>query len=451
MQQAEAFGPPFQRVLVRTCLHDHGLQALVKRFIDAGQLRWSDPGSAWAWNIVSTAEYPTVLQLQTELDRIEDNDPARLGVQAIIAQDDIRESEYVQREVVEWARRYTFELGFAEAAAAYQTGDMDKAYGQMMRRIDEMNEMQLDIADRGWFFEDFDQRQMRRQIVAMGEDYFPIGIDRLDKVMNGGLHYGELEVPVAYSGIGKTFWCVQRGYVAARIRRKVLHFVLEGGRGKTEDRYESRFADTLYSHVRAGSIDSNAAYRLRQEYNALRKCMVIRGFADKSAWRITYDEILAEIRTLRKNFGWVPDIVIVDYGDLVWAEGDNERERQKTAFRQLKSLSERIEFRGHNGYAVCAPSQAIRPGKNDDEKPHWLRPRDVADCYEKVRVADAIPTLNRTNDEKALNLLRVLLGKYRDSEDGLRCIVTTDYQHGALTRPGWAEPVEMPHPEVFNR
>ena len=143
--------------------------------------------------------------------------------------------------------------------------------------------------------------------------------------------------------------------------------------------------------------------------------------------------MLAEVKELRLNHGWVPDLIVVDYGDLMHAPGDNETARQKTSFRQLKALSERIEFRGHRGYAVCSPTQAQRPSQGADEREHVLRPRDVADCYEKVRVSDAIISINRTLREKEYNLARVHLGKYRDSDDGATVRVRTDYAHGAFS------------------
>jgi len=317
----------------------------------------------------------------------------------------------------------------------------------MLRRIEEMDSIRLETADRGWFFEELPDREIHRRRVRSDGDYFPSGVDKLDRAMGGGLHRGQLEVPLAYSGIGKTFWCVQRGFVGARIRKKVLHFVLEGGRTKTEERYDTRWAEMESREIRRGELPGYVMDRMMREYRILKGNLVIRGFADHEAWRITYDEILAELSDLRRINGWVPDLIIVDYGDLVWAPGDNETSRQKIAFQQLKSLSDRQDFRGHLGYAVCAPSQAQRPSKGADKRKHILRPRDVADCYAKVKCADVIVTLNRTVDEKALRLARVHLGKYRDDEDGLTVRVRTDYARGAFSVMGIPEPTAEDEPE----
>lgn len=453
MRGAEWFGPSFQRQLVRATLDDPGLRALVKRFIDAGQLGWTDPTSLWAWQVIAAHDHPTMLQMEVEYQRLGDEDPARAGAQAVlIPATDWRDHDYVRKQIIEWARQQTFQLGFEEAREAWNQGDHEEARTRMMGRIEEMDQIRLDVADRGWFFEEFADRQQRRIVVADGGDYFPCGVDKIDRAMNGGLHYGELEIPLAYSGIGKTFYCIQRGFIATRMRRRVLHLVLEGGRIKTEDRYEARFASTIYRSVRRGDIETETMALMHREYRLLRHNLVLRGFSDRTQWQITYEDLLGELDTLRREHGWVPELIIVDYGDLVWAPGDTETARQKIAFRQLKTLAERTEFPGHRGYAVSAPSQAQRPDKGADEREHVLKPRDAADAYEKMRTADAAVSINRTNQEKEHGLARVFLGKYRDDEDGVLVRVKTDYPNGGFSKLGLPEPPPPPpNPNVKKR
>ena len=425
-------------------MSDAALRGLVAQFANQGLLGFTDPASAWGWNLVSQTDTPSILMLRTEANRLSPSDPAHLGVGTLLAAEDYREKEYIRGQIVEWCRRQTFMVAFQSAADHWNSGRHNEAYDTMQQQLEKMGQIKLGDQDRGWFFEEFLERQQRRSLVAQGLDCFPSGIHKIDEAMHGGLSYGELEVPLAYSGIGKTFYLVQRGFICARQRMRCLHLVLEGGRPMIEDRYEARFSQVMYGQVRRGDFDANQMALMRREYALYQHNLVIRGFADQEAWRVSFEDILAELAELRTSNGWVPDLILVDYGDLVHAPGKDERERQKTAFRQLKALAERHSFRGHQGYAVSAPSQAVRPDKSADEKEHVLRPRDVADCYEKVRVADAIVSLNRTIYEKENNRARVFLGKYRDAEDGIVQRVETDYAHGAFSVLGQAEPPPLP-------
>lgn len=442
---ADQFGPDFERVLVRTCMDDLILRGLVGRFIAAGQLGWTDPGASWAWQLIRDRDHVSRLMLETEVRRLSPADPMRVGAEAVVrAAADVRDSDWVRQQVVEWARQQTFRLAWEEARQAFNAGKVDDAQRIMLGRIEEMNAMRVDVADRGWFFEEFEDRQDRRYANDAEGEVFPSGITDLDIAMNGGLHRGELEVPIAYSGIGKTFWCVQRGYIGAKLRKRVLHIPLEGGRDKTEDRYESRFTETVYREVRRGDISGDRLGLLRAEYDVLAQGLVIRGVGDMPPWTAGFDFIMGELTELRRTRGWVPDLIIVDYGDLLAEPGERELDSQKAAYRRLKGLSERVEFPGHRGYAVVSPSQAQRPLKGADEEEHVLRPRDIADCYEKVRVADIILSLNRTNAEKEAEQARVHLGKYRSDEDGGTFRVRTDYTRGGFSLLGSAEPPPPP-------
>ncbi len=442
----DAFGPDFQRQLARGCMVDPQLRGIVARFMGAGQLGWTDPGALFVWQLIQARDVVSPLMLQTEIGRMDPTNPARIGAHIIATgANDFRDASYVREQIVEWAKRQVFRQAFEESRALYTKGDIDGAMGGMLKRIEEANALSIGVADRGWFFEGLQERQRARFAQALGTDSFPSGVTGLDEAMNGGLRLGELEIPLAYSGIGKTFWCVQRGYIGARLYRRVLHCVLEGGRKGTEDRYDARFAQTMFTAVRQGDISVEMLARMDQDYHTLRQNLVVRAWNDgDTAWAVCFDDIVTELKTLRRDFGWVPELVIVDYGDLLAEKGDNEYERQKLAYRKLKSLSERQEFPGHHGYAVCSPSQAQRPDKGADTREHVLRPRDIADSYEKVRVADIVVSLNRTLAEKDHKSARVHLGKYRHDEDGGTWRVGTEYQYGGFSKLYAADPGPPP-------
>lgn len=433
MLGAEEFGATFQRTLILTCLRDHALRSLVKRFIEEKALGFTDPAAGWAWATIAEEEHPTRLHLETASGRLVDTHPAKIGALKLLTmEEDWRESAHVAKEIIEWARRQAFMLGFEEARKAWNAGDTDEAMTRMMRRIEEMQRYTVGNADRSWFFTEFDTRQSRRAISSHGLDKFPTGIDPLDQRLQGGLSYGELGTILAYSGWGKTFAGVHMGFVTTRIRRKVLHFPIEGGRKKVEDRYEARFLNTLYAATRRGDFDADALRIMRREYAIYKDNLVIRGFGDRDAWHVTADDLVAEMAALRRDHGWVPDMVVVDYGDVLRSPGDSESERQHESFRRLHAIAERQDFPGHTGYAVWSPTQARRPEPSAHERKHVLRDGDVSDSYGKYKVSDVVISLNQTYAERDENKMRIGLVKNRDAEGGVVVEVKTDYDHGAL-------------------
>jgi len=99
-------------------------------------------------------------------------------------------------------------------------------------------------------------------------------------------------------------------------------------------------------------------------------------------------------------------------------------------------------------YALWAATQAQRP-KEDPHKEYLLRAKDVAENYEKVRIADFVASLNQTPNEKRIGILRLHVDIYRSNESDIVCRLVTDFRrmifhsktYGTVSRsmiPDWA-------------
>ena len=232
----------------------------------------------------------------------------------------------------------------------------------------------------------------------------------MDDVLDGGLSRAEVGCWIAYAKRGKSTALMHHGVVGTRgLRRYVLHIVLEGTLKQTENRYDTRFSEELYSTIKRGAIDAGAYGRLQAEYEALTRLLVVRAFTQH--WEYTALNIEQEIKELR-SYGWKPDIVIVDYGDLLRSRGkaDSELAHQKAGFQDLHRIAEREEV------ALWTASQAQRPKGTSDEMEHLIKARDIADAYAKIRLCDFIGSINQTNQERQDHRIRLFANEYRDNE-----------------------------------
>jgi hypothetical protein len=262
---------------------------------------------------------------------------------------------------------------------------------------------------------------MRRLTDDPSSKAIATGFPNLDHILNGGLSKGELGLWVAYPKTGKSTMLANQGMAATRLQlRRTAHFVFEGSRAQVEDRYESGFTEELYRTIRTEGLTSAKYQEAYQSYQLMRGCLYIRGFTEE--WNYTCADVHESIKDLKKMHGWVPDLVIVDYGDLLNGRGTyaNDRENQKAAFRDLKSLANR-------GYAVWSASQAQRPKEGAENNADWLYARQIADCYEKVRVADFLGSLNITNAERTAKVMRLYAELYRDNEADKGWVVSCDF------------------------
>lgn len=211
------------------------------------------------------------------------------------------------------------------------------------------------------------------------------------------------------------------GLAAARSYKRVLHIVLEGNRSLIEDRYDAAFASELYQLTKRGDMNDAKYASLSKEYKRLRGLMVIRGFTDR--WDVSITDIQAEMDDLRKNYGWKPHVLIIDYGDLLSSRKQYKSswESDREAYRDMKSLANR-------GHVVWTASQVQRPQiKEHLTKEHLLTSKDIAGGFDKIRVCDFAGSLNSTLDERDRKVMRILPEVVRDAPGGKYITIGADF------------------------
>lgn len=328
-----------------------------------------------------------------------------------ISQADLSCESWVRDKTIDWLKRNMFVMGFKETRELFNQGKVVESYDHMMRTMDAVYNVSWEKVDREWFFDELGARQSLRLSKDLGADAIPTGIHELDLIFGGGLHLGELGIWLAYPKRGKTTLLVNHGAQAVRRADKnVLHVVFEGSRQMIASRYDTLFAQEAYGRVKQGQISKEAYERMTYDYQMFRRRLVIRGFTEK--WSYSVADIYEECRELKRLYSWEPELVIVDYLDLLRARethrAASETEMQRAACRDLKTFA-------NQGHAVWTASQPQRPKDNSDLTEELLYSRRIADCYDKIRVADYIGSINATDAEIGAHVARLFAELYRDN------------------------------------
>lgn len=420
------FGLDFQLSLFRLLLRDSSLAHAVAQHLKPTYFE-ADP-LGWAWQTCLSyrekfGSIPTMGVLREQTRALDPKiRPVYVAMLDRVPDASLQEEGWLRAQVLEFVRRNWFVDAFRKASDLFNRGQQTTAYDSMMRDMERMQSIAWEQVDREWVFEGLPARQSQRLDVEGRGDATTTGLTWLDKILEGGLHVGELGLWIAYPKSGKTTLLVNHGVAATRLAmRNTLHCVFEGDRKQIVSRYDAAFSEELYSHVKTGDMTSEKYEVLQSEYRLLGKKLVVRAFTEE--WNYSVLDIHNEIRALKREKNWEPSVVIVDYGDLLRARDkgiSGETEIQTSAFRDLKSLANR-------GYAVWTASQAKRPDKGSEEKAHLIRSRDIADAYAKVRVADFIGSINATVEEKKLKVARLLAEYYRDNEAEQTAVVRADF------------------------
>lgn len=425
------FGVDFQKSLIRLICSDASFGFMAIKYLKPDY--FENEVLVWAYNYIVKYQaqfnaVPPVRLLEEETKRLDSTiKPLYQLVIDSVIHADLSVEDWLRDRTLDFIKRNIFTAAFRESRTAYNTGGVSEAYDLMMAAMDELYQTAWLSPDRSWFFEEFGQRTSDRLSRDFGSDTVATGIHELDQVLGGGLSRGELGIWIAYPKCGKSTLLVNHGVQAVR-RSDVntLHAVFEGSRTLVENRYDTVFAKEAYNLVRTGRFNGDTYRRMEYDYQMYKRRLVVRGFTER--WDYSVVDIHEELRELKRLYDWEPALIVVDYGDLLRArvKTDSETESQRAAFRDLKSLANR-------GYALWTASQAQRPKNDIDSDPHVLYSRKIADCYDKVRVADFIGSINQTKEERAANQMRLFAELYRDNEAGKIISVKSDFSRMLIT------------------
>lgn len=419
------FDLDFQRGLLRLLTEDSQFSHLVGDYLEARY--FEHEALQWAWGCAKQfreqyGAFPTLQSIRQNLRMLDVRvRPIYELMLEQVAHASLRDENFMRDAVLDFVKRNIFVRAFHRSRLLYNDGKVGEAYDFMLAEMERLLRTTWAAVDASWFFEELPQRQVRRLANDSGTQAVTTGFNALDHMMGGGLSKGELGIWIAYAKGGKSSMLVSHGVAATQLQmRPTAHFVFEGSRRQVEDRYESAFNGEQYRRIREGGLSVEAYQRAYNAYQLCRSRLYVRGFTEE--WNYSVMDVHSALKDVKRSHDWSPDLVIVDYGDLLSGREkhyNSEREKQKAAFRDLKSLANR-------GYAVWSASQAQRPTEKAESEAHWVFSRMIADCYEKVRVADFLGSLNTCPLERADRVMRVLAELYRDNEADVRFVVRCD-------------------------
>lgn len=259
------------------------------------------------------------------------------------------------------------------------------------------------------FFEDAEARfiEEERSIVATG-------IKQLDDkfVMNGGLGKGEIGVIVAPTGVGKSHFLVNIGANALRAGKNVLHYTFELRENKLSHRYDSNLCS-----IPASEVPSEKDFILKR-YGEMKNDLgrlIVKEYPTNSASVLT---LRSHIEKLAITKQFVPDVVIVDYADIMRStrQFDSLRHELKLIYEELRGMGMDL------GIPVWTASQSNRESTNQDV----VGTQHMAESFAKAMVCDFVITLSRKPLQKVNGLGNLFVAKNRLGKDGILFPVRLD-------------------------
>lgn len=241
----------------------------------------------------------------------------------------------------------------------------------------------------------------------------PTGVPDLDTLTYGGLKKGQVGLLVGATGRGKTLWLQQFCRGALAMNKNVVYITLE----LREDDIAARF-DAMLAAVKPSMLNAYQKELLDEipHHCSMGQKLLVKHWPADSATVNTFKEYLRML----SSRGIVPDLVIVDYIDLV-----KSHKNYGDAYAEIDAITKAlVGFASEFDIVLWTAAQMNRSGmvaENPDES-------GVAGAISKLFHVDLVVMLAQSKEEREDEIIHLDVVKNRNGKVG-RITSGTDYGH----------------------
>lgn len=339
-------------------------------------------------------------------DKVLSPDMIKHGAKAVreLFEVDVSDRDYVADECAMFARHQAVGNAILESVALVEKRDFDAIGKTLKKALDVGVAVSVGSCDYGESLEARTQRRKDRLAGKLPPSGITTGFPALDDCL---FHkgWGRREMAVLMGGpkAGKSMAMIGFGVNAVAAGYRTLYVTLE-----------------VSSDIISDRIDANIAERAMMELDlhAHEVEEKVRAFMGKAApYKIeefpTGAMRVADLRRIIERYkanGMIFDLVIVDYADLMCPENrtNNVQENSKSIYQDLRGMAM------SEGFALLTATQINREGA----KRAVATMTDVAEDLNKIRIADIVISINKSEEERALNQARLHFAASRNQRSG---------------------------------
>lgn len=351
-------------------------------------------------------------------------------------------AEYVMSQLGDFIRRQSLRAVAVDLAKALQK-DTEESLEEADHLIKSANTTALRVFEPGLRLSNLDGVLKFLDNPATA---FATGIPEFDR-RGFGPTRKEMYLYIADTKTGKTWMMIHLAKIAIMGNLKVLHISLEMSEEKVSQRYvqtlfavskrKETFITKRFKKSKRGKLEitekeitpkltlddpnirKKLLKKLKRWQNRILDNIIVKQFP---TGKLTLGELEAYLDNLETTEGFVPDLLIVDYPDLMKLNvgGGQVRHALSETYKGLRGIAVARNL------ALAVPTQ----GNRDGAKAKTMGRTHVSEAYSKIADADAVTTYSQTEGEKALGLARLSVVAGRNDEDNITVVLSQNYGTG---------------------
>jgi len=328
-------------------------------------------------------------------------------------QQPVSNTPYTIEEVIRFCRRQAGRKVWLETAPLMETAD-DEVWDDIVNRISQIPAIGMNHLDIGTnYFQTLQERIRGRENGGTNKRAIPVGITELDLKIGGGLKDGQLGLWLGGTGRGKSIALSHCGKIAVTHGYNVAHYTLELDEGDIAERYDAALTGVPINELgnHTAQVRRKAAFMQERWGHQLR----IKHYPTGTASIMTIKQHLRQLDAT----GWRPDLIIVDYGDLLkpLTNYQDVYADLGAIFKDLRGLAGEMQL------PIWSATQSNRVGLVADV----IDVEHIADSIQKAFIGDVIIALCATKDEIEKGVLRLFGVKNRNGPDKFTVDICSSY------------------------
>ena len=321
-----------------------------------------------------------------------------------------------------------------EATEALENGELEKAQ-QLIYQQGAETKVEKDGI---WLS---DPASMLSETDKEDDEFFSSGVDVLDDL---GIRPSRktMTLLMGSSGKGKSWWLAEVAKRGIQHHHNVLVLTLE----LSQEKYALRILQSIFSLTQRESLEIPTTYFTQGEDGTIKfkfgaitrpslkdkRKEISSRLAEVKSWgklhikefpmsTLTFEHLSMYLDMLERKEHFKPDILCLDYPDLMYLDTASLRLDTGTLYRRLRGLAQ------SRNLALCAVTQSNREA--DDAK--VVGRKAVSEDWSKIPTTDNLITYSQTKQEYLRNLARIYVAKARDSEhDQVMVLISQSYTVG---------------------
>jgi replicative DNA helicase len=365
--------------------------------------------------VPEAATFATLLKHEIAMKTVKP-DMARIIIPRIkeLRESDISDRDFVIDQVATFARYQAVSKSILDAVHRLEMHDFDSISTALQSALDVGAHPDAGLYKYGEMIETRTEERLDRAAGKLPPTGISTGYAGIDNhLYHKGWGRRELSVLMGGAKAGKTTALITFGINAAAhlYRYNVLYVTLEVSSKIIAERMDANISNQLMFEL------GDKPHEVKEKVSAFKEKSGEFNIIEFPAGTMTVSD-LRRVVEHHKAKGIKYDLIIVDYADLMAPERftDSSIENSKSVYVALRGFAMQEDL------AVLTATQTNREGA----KAAVAKMTDIAEDFNKVRIADVVISINKTDEERSMNQARLFFAACRNQPSNFSIRIEQD-------------------------